>query len=247
MLKTYTVKLTLRILIFISFIYVYIRHPYMIDMAFSNEFGIKMIYFYVIWAVFMAGMLVHMNPRSDRTITIGSLKYHRLHYTPSKMQYTEREKEDFIRFSNRGALITFLAWMAVAVITGMLYYYKIIDARMLLLFTMFLYVCDLICVTAWCPFQFFMLKNKCCVNCRIFNWDYAMMFTPLIFIKSTFTWSLVAVSVITALSWEISWKKHPERFWHRTNSNLQCKNCKEKLCKIKKPYLKNPIMFEKKS
>ena len=60
--------------------------------------------------------------------------------------------------------------------------FDIIDEGVLWLVCLFYGVCDMICILFFCPFQSWFLKNKCCCTCRIYNWDYAMMFTPLFFI-----------------------------------------------------------------
>ena len=78
------------------------------------------------------------------------------------------------------------------------------------------------------------MKNKCCSTCRIYNWDYAMMFTPLFFVRKTYTWSLLVLSVALLVRWEITFFLHPERFSEKTNDYLQCRNCTEKLCVHKK-------------
>ena len=99
---------------------------------------------------------------------------------------------------------------------------------------------DMICILFFCPFQTWMMHNRCCGTCRIYNWDFAMMFTPLIFIMVT--WSdegvfvnpyaiaLVATSLILLVRWEITYRLHKERFSEKTNMSLRCGNCKEKLC-----------------
>jgi hypothetical protein len=61
-----------------------------------------------------------------------------------------------------------------------------------------------------------------------------MMFTPLIFIKSLYTWSLVALSLGVLLKWEITYRRHPQRFSETTNDSLSCANCEDKLCRHKK-------------
>ena len=91
-------------------------------------------------------------------------------------------------------------------------------------------VCDMICILFFCPFQTWFLKNKCCSACRIYNWDYAMMFTPLFFVRAAYSWSLFALSLVLLLRWEITFYRHPEWFSERTNAYLHCANCKEKLC-----------------
>lgn len=77
-------------------------------------------------------------------------------------------------------------------------------------------------------FRAWFMKNKCCSSCRIYNWDYAMMFTPLFFVRKTYTWSLLVLSVALLVRWEITFYLHPERFSEKTNDYLQCKNCTEK-------------------
>ena len=135
-------------------------------------------------------------------------------------------------------------WILLTAAIGLLYFSRVIDRRMLFLITLFFYISDLICVVIWCPFQTWMMKNKCCVNCRIFNWDHAMMFSPLVFIPSFFSWSLVLLSLLIVVRWEYVWWKYPQRFWFRTNRILQCQNCTEKMCRIKGPLLVDPAMHE---
>lgn len=88
----------------------------------------------------------------------------------------------------------------------------------------------MICILFFCPFQTWLMKNKCCTSCRIYNWDFVMMFTPLLFIRSYATWSLFAMAFILFLRWEITLSLHPERFAENTNASLSCGCCEEKLC-----------------
>ena len=83
-----------------------------------------------------------------------------------------------------------------------------------------------------CPytFQTWFMKNKCCGTCRIYNWDYAMMFTPFFFLRNAYAWSLLAMSIVLLVRWEITFYKYPERFAENTNEYLRCRNCPEKLC-----------------
>lgn len=95
-------------------------------------------------------------------------------------------------------------------------------------------LCDMICILFLCPFQTWIMKNRCCTVCRIYNWDFAMMFTPYIFIPNGYAWSLLAMSIILLIRWEIAVRKYPERFSDRTNACVSCENCEEKLCHHKK-------------
>ena len=65
-----------------------------------------------------------------------------------------------------------------------------------------------------------------------------MMFTPLLFIPHAYTWSLLAMSLIFLLRWELTLRLHPERFAENTNACLACKNCDEKLCLHKRHILR---------
>ena len=61
-----------------------------------------------------------------------------------------------------------------------------------------------------------------------------MMFSPFVFIPHWYTWSLLALSLVLFLVWEITVHRSPERFSTATNAYISCKNCTEKLCKHKK-------------
>ena len=93
---------------------------------------------------------------------------------------------------------------------------------------------DIVCILFFCPIRDWFLKSKCCADCRIYNWDYAMIFTPLFFLPHPYTWSLLAISLALLITWEVIYRLHPERFAKNTNASLMCENCKEKPCRHKK-------------
>ena len=123
-----------------------------------------------------------------------------------------------------------LVWIVMISVIGALYFGKLISQRALLLFTVFFYVCDVICVLFWCPFRVWFMKNRCCTTCRIFNWDHIMMFAPLIFVPGFYSWSLCPMAIVVVLVWEVTFALHPERFWEGANKNLLCQNCTDRLC-----------------
>jgi hypothetical protein len=133
-------------------------------------------------------------------------------------------------------MICLLAWVALNGVIGGLHFAfsEYVDNGILVLVSLAYGVCDMICVLFYCPFQSIFMKNKCCTTCRIYNWDYAMMFTPLIFFINPYGWSLLGISLLVLLQWEITLKVHPERFAENTNQNLACENCEEHLCHHKK-------------
>ena len=126
-----------------------------------------------------------------------------------------------------------LVWLSFNAVFGLLYLTGIMDEADLLMLTVFYFLCDYICILFFCPFQTFIMKNKCCVNCRIYDWGHFMMFTPMLFIKNFFSWSLFFTSIVVLIHWEIVYTKHPERFWHGSNRTLQCAGCKDKTCQMK--------------
>ena len=135
---------------------------------------------------------------------------------------------------NNGTVLVALVWIVFNGIFGILHMTGIFDDGIMILLCSVYSVCDMICILFFCPFQTWFMKNKCCAACRIYNWDYAMMFTPLFFIRKGYAWSLLVLSVALMVRWEITFYRHPERFSEQTNEYLQCKNCTEKLCTHKK-------------
>lgn len=126
------------------------------------------------------------------------------------------------------------AWFALNGAIGALYLLGIISQGILLMVSLAYSVCDMICILFFCPFQSWFMKNKCCGSCRIYNWDYAMMFTPLVFVPTVYTWSLLGLALLLLARWEITYRRYPERFYEVTNESLACVNCQEKLCHHKK-------------
>lgn len=134
---------------------------------------------------------------------------------------------------NRGALLVLLAWTILNLFIGAFYFKGMIDKNMLVLISMFYFVSDMVCVLIYCPFQRIFMKNRCCVTCRIFNWDSIMLCTPLLFIPGWFSLTLCSLAFILLIRWEIVFNRHPERFSERFNLNLRCAGCREKLCRMK--------------
>lgn len=113
--------------------------------------------------------------------------------------------------------------------------FGIFNERTALVWTLFYFLFDMICVVLWCPLQLVLMRNRCCTTCQIFNWDGIMTTTPLIPFIGWFPSILVALSLAVLARWELAFMRHPERFDDRTNASLQCANCKDKLCHLRKP------------
>ena len=175
----------------------------------------------ILWIFFIAEMLLRFFPSSIESM--GCQKQFQSNFVP-----TEQTEPNLPKRS--GTLITLLSWLLLNGIIALLYFMNVIDAGILILISLFYSVCDMICILFFCPFQTWFMKNKCCGSCRIYNWDYAMMFTPLALIPHWYTLSLFGVGILLLIFWELLLWRHPERFAENTNASLKCVNCKEKLC-----------------
>lgn len=178
-----------------------------------------------IWLVFATEMILRFIPSGYESM--GCQKLFKKNFRATKDK--KPSNQDW-----RITLLVFTIWIAFNSIFWILYLLGIIDRGMLLLISLAYSVCDMICILFFCPFQTWFMRNKCCGACRIYNWDYAMMFTPLLFVPGIYTWSILALALGLFVSWEIIFYRHPERFAENTNASLSCANCEEKLCSHKK-------------
>ncbi len=184
----------------------------------------------LIWIIEMVEMTLRFFP--SRFESMGCQKQFKRNYIPNE-QATAPAK---YRESMRGVILTAVLWCLLIGTFGVFYFFfpKDFDQGVLLLISLAFSICDMICILFFCPFHTWFMKNKCCGSCRIYNWDYFMMFSPLIFIPSWYTWTLVAASLMLLIRWEVTAALHPERFLERTNQALKCANCPEKLCHHKR-------------
>ena len=180
----------------------------------------------VIWVFFVVEMLMRFFP--TKMESMGCQKQFARNYEPIGDECVPTNQSRKIT-----ALVT-AVWLALNGAVGALYYSGIIDKGILILIAIGYSVCDIICILYFCPFQTWFMKNRCCTTCRIYNWDFAMMFTPLVFIPSVYTYSLLGFALALLARWEITYRIYPERFSTSTNKCLDCSRCEEKLCSHKK-------------
>ena len=176
---------------------------------------------YVTWLVFVVEMIARFFP--SKYESPGCQKQFARNYIKSG-------STEIVIADNNSTVLIALIWIVFNGIFGALHMAGVLDDGVMVLLCSVYSICDIICILFFCPFQTWFMKNKCCSTCRIYNWDYAMMFTPLFFIRKTYTWSLLALSVALLVRWEITFYLHPERFSEKTNDYLRCANCTEKLC-----------------
>ena len=218
-------KLVFRSGLFIAATVLYIIHRIHHTDSFFGGYEKEPALLGFIWLVFLVEIILRFFPSSIESM--GCQKQFKRNFKPTG--YTKVPP-----YFQKRILLVALAWIALNSIIGLLYFFNIIDAGILLLISLAYSVCDMICILFFCPFQTWFMKNKCCGSCRIYNWDYLMMFTPCIFIKNPYTFSLLICSVILFVFWELSAFLHPERFYEPNNEALSCINCPEKLCHHKK-------------
>lgn len=179
----------------------------------------------IIWLVFLVEMIFRFFP--SRMESMGCQKQFSGNYRPTGEGQPQLQ-------SWKRTFSVAVVWLALNAVFGVLFYTHIIDEGILILISLLFSVCDMICILFFCPFQTWFMKNKCCTSCRIYNWDYAMMFTPLVFVKNPFTWSLFVCALALLIRWEVTVRLHPERFSENSNACLSCSQCKENLCQHKK-------------
>lgn len=213
------VKLTLRSALFLGVLTFYIlgklhviRHYYPLLIC--------------VWVFFVIDMVLRFFP--SRLESMGCQKQFARNYEPIGENITP------INQSWKVTATVSLVWFALNGVIGALYLTHVIDGGILLLISIAYSICDIICILFFCPFQTWFMKNRCCTTCRIYNWDFAMMFTPLVFLPSIYTYTLLGFSLLLLLRWEITYRMHPERFATNTNRCLDCSRCKEKLCSHKR-------------
>lgn len=251
MLRGYIIRLILRICVFGAILWTYIVQPHYFDYLVTKTVQLKwqvvgfelseireiwnsqysVIWMYAVWALFMLSMLNQMFVTKSK-LTMGAKKVFYGNYVEAK-DFSRAKVLEHKNKQDLGAIKTLIAWSCLNAVFGALYALDIIAIKELVLLTAFYYICDLICVVIFCPFQRFFMKNRCCVNCRIFNWGYIMIFTPFLFIRNFFTWSLFFMSLLLVIRWEVTLLIKPERFWDGSNEVLRCENCEDKICKIK--------------
>lgn len=222
-------RLAYRSVLFIMLLVLYIRQKINHSPGLMDTLGEYPPLISLIVLIFTVEMILRFFP--SRIESPGSQKQFARNYIKSG-------KTDIAIEDNNGTVLTLLIWIGFNAIFGALYLSNIIDEGVMLLISCAYSICDIICILFFCPFQTYLLKSKCCATCRIYNWDYAMMFTPLFFVRTPYTWGLLALSVALLIRWEVTFYLHPERFSEQTNAYLSCQNCSEKLCRHKKQLLK---------
>ena len=231
MMVRYLVKFAIRIAIFLAVFILYLADKELMYRLIMQPVYMGITPMHLLWLLFMGMMILHIFPMEK--VTMALLKTEKKRFVPQE-NYSEIELFRFVKEQNARAWKVMLLWLSFNAVFGILYLCAIIGVEDLLMLSVFYFLCDYICILIFCPFQTCIMKNKCCINCRIYDWGHFMMFTPMLFIQNFYSWSLFFTACVVLIKWEIIYAKHPERFYEGSNKNLQCQNCKDRTCQIKK-------------
>jgi len=221
------IKLGFRSLLFLAAVATYIADKLWNTGGFLDIGSRHSYVFLIIWTIFVIEIALRFFPSSLESM--GCQKQFARNF-----KKRETPLSDVIVHKPYSEIAMAGITLLAAAIVGVLYYTKVIDSEIVFIICLLFSVVDMVCILFFCPFQEWVMKNRCCVTCPIYNWDYPMMFLPLIFLRNFYTWSLLALSLLLVIKWEVIKKKYPERFMEQHNCSLSCENCKEKLCHHKK-------------
>lgn len=235
MLKRYILKFIIRLAVFLSVFSLYVTNRQLLDDFLANKYFFPIGSFqisplHILWALFMLMMLLHLFP--NKTLTMALMKSKESNYEEVE-GYSKLKLLEYAQDQNVRAWKVMLLWLSFNAIWGFLYLFDVIAAVDLWMLTVFYFLCDYICILFYCPFQTYLMGNKCCVNCRIYDWGHFMMFTPMLFIRSFYSWSLFFTALVVLIRWEIVYTGNPHLFWSGSNKRLQCSHCKDKTCQMK--------------
>jgi len=229
MLLRHVLKLIFRFLLLAVALIFYFTDREMLYFPTILQQGVSGAFLWVVWIALAVDMLFRIIP--NKRVAIGARKHFACSYTaPASADAGKKDLTNKPGQLHKGAFLSALAWLAVsAAIIAALFFLGMLTPASVLNFVLFYSALDLVFILVFCPLRALFMKNQCCVVCRIYNWDYFMMCAPLILFPGFYSISLVLLSVVVLLQWEIALRKNPRFFMRETNENLRCEQCKEKV------------------
>lgn len=229
MLRSYLARFLFRLAVLLTVFYVFCTNRTALDFT-KNARLLHPIN--LLWLIFLTSFAMQLSPHSR--VSRGCLKQFSEHFNKIESIVDDFRVRAHLTRLDLGATRVGILWAILNLIIALFYFRGFIGVPTMVLIASFYYVSDVICIIFYCPFQKLVMKNKCCVTCRIFAWGTIMIATPYIFIPHFYSWSLVALALVCTILWEVTYSKHPERFLEETNAFLACENCTDHLCVIKK-------------
>lgn len=175
-------------------------------------------------------MAITFFPRIAPGATCG--RVYESHYLPAHYDPVRLVKRT--RRANRRLWGVLVLWLLCITGLGVALRLKLIERAHLVFASVTCSLLDQLFVNIWCPLQKWFMKNKCCTTCRIYSWGFTMMFSPLLFILSFWTYSLIVLSAVILVRWEIAYARHPERFSEISNKTLRCSRCAHPCRKVER-------------
>lgn len=235
-IKTYLAALLLRCGMFFFLLYTCFRTPNLIKAQLYHVTWRPNVV-NIFWLILTLTMLRRLVP-SKHSESFGYQKQFATCFQPTdafvKGELDAEAIADSMQNCNHGIVSVAIVWCLGNGLIFWLYVSGYFDECILLLLSTAYAVCDIICILFYCPFQRIWMHNRCCTTCRIYNWDFMMMCTPLIVIRSFYTWSLCVLAAVLLIRWELTAIRHPEQFLPVTNQNLHCQYCTSQLCQLKR-------------
>ena len=186
--------------------------------------------FTLLWFIFVLEILSRFLPSHNIGVSkVFASSFVELAY--DKASIRKEQVADSVR-----AFLMFIIYIIATMIVTVLYTMGIIDKGVVVIIVLSYWTLSEVFVQLFCPISYLFFGKKCCNKCRFYSWDYMLMFTPLLFIGSVYTYIVVILSVILVIFWEISYIRHPERFYDMSNESLKCVNCTNKNCKYKNTF-----------
>lgn len=224
--RYYWVKFGFRILVLASVTILAILCPEELNVLEGMNFFQHVSFLHIVWTLWAWYMIEKLLPLPN--VPKGSVKYRGAEFQPVAGYEAAAFQKERRKYA-RGAWKVLGAWILAAAAIFLLKKLHILGNRELLLLSALFYVGDLVCILIWCPFRDVWMKNRCCTQCRIYNWDTLMLILPIAFIPGFYSYSLLGGALLVVGCWELSHLLHPERFYALTNARLQCGNCKGEL------------------
>jgi hypothetical protein len=180
--------------------------------------------YHVLWALTVFILVKRMIPRFNKKISSRKI-FGRFYQKAGNITPRRDEQLHSLKArTDRGALKSAFYWLLLLADIALWRMVGMLSDTWICIIVLFFIFMDQFCVTVFCPFKW-LAGGKCCSTCRINNWGYLMAFSPLVFIQSFWSWSIVALSIIVVIQWEYLYHRFPERFYETHNAALMCRNC----------------------
>lgn len=164
-----------------------------------------------------------------------------VHFKAFAKYYVPTGHERAEGFNRKGIASVVLLWVAYLLFVALLKVLGVLNWYTFLVGACIMFILNSFFVRKTCLLSVLFLhnKNNCCKNCGINSWDYAIFASALVFapklsiLATIINWTIIGISIVMLVIWEIKYRKYPYRFYPETNKTLSCMNCL-KQCKYKK-------------